>query len=221
MVLFVALGEFVLQVSLLVRGVKYIAASLTIDDTYYYLQTAWNTRQLGFVTFDGIHSTNGVQFLWFVIILLLAMLVKTKIALLFATMLVSFLLNGLCYLAILKTGVVVKQSKLALVMAGLWSLQSLPFRIYSMGMENSLHAFVFWCVIWQATLFLVRVKDRAKPNFWGLTVVLILNVWTRLDSALLSTVLYVFCLVVLASSYRNNFRLLLQQHLRAIVGSGC
>ena len=103
-VLFLAMGQFILQVGLLLRGVEYVAASLTIDDTYYYLQTAWNTRQLGFVTFDGLHSTNGVQFLWFVIILLLAMVANTKIVLLFATMVVSFLLNGLCYLIILKIG---------------------------------------------------------------------------------------------------------------------
>src|SRR4030095_1515374 len=88
-VLFLAIGQFILQVGLLVRGVEYIAASLTIDDTYYYLQTAWNTRQLGFVTFDGLHPTNGVQFLWFVIILLLAMVAHTKTVLLFATMVVS------------------------------------------------------------------------------------------------------------------------------------
>jgi hypothetical protein len=218
-VLFLAIGQIILQLGLLVRGVEYIATSLTIDDTYYYLQTAWNTKQLGFVTFDGLHPTNGVQFLWFVIILLLAMIANTKTVLLFATLAVSFLLNGLCYLIILKIGVTLKQSNVALFMAGLWALQSLPFRIYSMGMENSLHAFIFWCVIWQSITFLIRVQNRTKPNFWGLTIVLVLNVWTRLDSALLSTVLYTFCLVMLASSYRNNFRLFLQEHLKAIVGS--
>ena len=218
-VLFLAVGQFILQVGLLARGVEYVAASLVIDDTYYYLQTAWNTKQLGFVTFDGLHPTNGVQLSWFVIILLLTMLAKTKMALLFATMVVSFLLNGLCYLVILKIGAILKRPTLTLFMAGLWSLQSLPFRIYSMGMENSLHALIFWCVIWQSTIFLIRVQNRVKPNFWGLTVVLILNVWTRLDSALLSVILYTFCIVMLASTYRNNFRIFLQKHLKAIAGS--
>jgi hypothetical protein len=218
-VLFLAVVQFILQVSLLARGVEYVASSLTIDDTYYYLQTAWNTKQLGFVTFDGLHPTNGVQFFWFVIILVLASVASTKTVLLLATMVVSFLLNGLCYLFILKIGAILKQPTLALFMAGLWSLQSLPFRIYSMGMENSLHALVFWCVIWQSTIFLIRVQNRAKPNFWGLTVVLILNAWTRLDSALLSAVLYIFCMVMLASSYRNNFKSFLQNHAQAIAGS--
>jgi hypothetical protein len=217
-ILFLAIGQFILQVSLLARGVEYVAASLVIDDTYYYLQTAWNTRQLGFVTFDGIHPTNGVQLLWFVIILLLAMLANTKLVLLFATMVVSFLLNGLCYLLILKIGAVLKQPALALFMAGLWSLQSLPFRIYSMGMENSLHALVFWCVLWQSIVFLLRVQNRATPNYWGLTIVLILNVWTRLDSALLSAVLYTVCMAALATSY-ETYRLFLHNHIKVIAGT--
>jgi len=218
-VLFLAIGQFILQVSLLVRGVEYIAASLTIDDTYYYLQTAWNTKQLGFVTFDGLHTTNGVQLLWFVIIFLLAILAKSKVALLFTTLAVSFLLNGFCYLIILKIGAVLKQPVLALFMASLWMLQSLPFRIYSMGMENSLHALVFWCVIWQSVEFLIRVRNKDKPSFWGLTVVLILVVWTRLDSALISAVLFTSCVGMLAYTYRHNLRLFLQQYSKAIVGS--
>jgi hypothetical protein len=218
-VLCLALGQFILQGSLLTRGVEYVTASLTIDDTYYYLQTAWNTKQLGFVTFDGLHPTNGVQLSWFVITLLLAALASTKTVLLFATMVVSFLLNGLCYFIILKIGGVLKQPLLALFMAGLWSLQSLPFRIYSMGMENSLHALVFWCVIWQCTLFLIQVQNKENPNFWSLTIILILNVWTRLDSALLSTVLYTFCTLTLASTYRGNIGLFLQKYFKVIAGS--
>jgi len=218
-VVFFALVQFAFQVSLLTRGVEYAASSLVIDDTYYYLQTAWNTKQLGFVTFDGLHATNGVQLLWFAVILLLAVLAKTKTTLLFATLAVSFLLNGLCYLFIVKIGAVLKKPALSLFMASLWALQSLPFRIYSMGMENSLHALVFWCAVWQSFEFLIRVQNRDKPNIWGLTIVLILNAWTRLDSALLSAILYSFCLLFLAHTYRDNLRLFFQRQIKAITGS--
>jgi hypothetical protein len=214
-----AVVQFIIQMSLLTRGMEYAVASLTIDDTYYYLQTAWNSKLLGFVTFDGLHATNGVQLLWFVIIFLLAMLAKSKAVLLFTTLAVSFLLNGLCYLVILKIGAVLKKPVLALFMAGLWALQSLPFRIYSMGMENSLHALVFWCVIWQSTVFLIRVRNGDKPNFWGLTVVLILNAWTRLDSALLSAILYSFCVGTLAYAYRHQLGLFWQRYRKVITGT--
>jgi hypothetical protein len=219
-VLCFAAVQLILQMSLLAGGAEYIASSLTIDDTYYYLQTAWNTKLLGFVTFDGLHSTNGVQFLWFVIILCLAWLVKTKIALLLSTLAVGILLNALCHLCILKIAAILKWPLLALFMSSLWALQSLPFRIYSTGMENSLHALVFWCVVWQSIVFLIRVRNRETPNFLGLTGVLILNAWTRLDSALLSTSVYAFCMAMLAYAHRQNFRLFLRVHARAIAGSG-
>src|SRR5688572_3478366 len=208
-----------MQVSLLTKGMEYAAVSLIIYDTYYYLQSAWNAKMLGFVTFDGLHTTNGVQLLWFVIIFLLAMLAKSKAVLLFTTLAVSFLLNGLCYLIILKIGAVLKQPVLALFMASLWALQSLPFRIYSMGMENSLHALVFWCVIWQSVEFLIRVQKNEKPNFSGLTFVLVLNTWTRLDSALFSAILYSFCLFRLAYAHRHDLRLFLQGQIKALAGS--
>lgn len=214
-----AVVQFIIQVSLLTKGMEYAAVSLVVDDTYYYLQTAWNAKILGFVTFDGLHTTNGVQLLWFVIIYLLALLAKSKAVLLFTTLAVSFLLNGLCYVVILNIGAVLKQPVLALFMASLWALQSLPFRIYSMGMENSLHALVFWCVIWQSTVFLIRVHKRDKPNFWGLTVVLILNAWTRLDSALLSAILYSFCIGTLVYVYRNNLWLFWQKYIKFIAGT--
>ena len=214
-----AVVQFIIQVSLLLKGTEYVAVSLTIDDTYYYLQTAWNAKVLGFVTFDGLHATNGVQLLWFVLIYLLALLAQTKTVLLFSTLAVSFLLNGLCYLIILKIGAIVRQPFLALIMASLWALQSLPFRIYSMGMENSLHAFVFWCALWQSVEFLLRVQRREKPNFLGLTIVLIINAWTRLDSALLSAILFTFCVGMLATTYRANLAVFVRTHGRAILGS--
>ncbi len=214
-----AVLQFIIQASLLTKGVEYAAVSLVIDDTYYYLQTAWNAKTLGFVTFDGLHATNGVQLLWFAIIFLLAMLAKSKVILLFTTLAVSFLLNALCYLMIIKIGAVLKQPIIALFMASLWALQSLPFRIYSTGMENSLHALVFWCVIWQSIAFLIRVQNQEKPNLWDLTVFLILAVWTRLDSALISAVLFTFCVGTLAYSYRHNLNFFLQRHGKTIVGA--
>jgi hypothetical protein len=43
-----------------------------------------------------------------------------------------------------------------------------------MGMENSLHAMVVWCLIGRAP-FVIQVR-QGRTLFWGLTVALILNV---------------------------------------------
>ncbi|OGO34730.1 MAG: hypothetical protein A2Z16_11365 [Chloroflexi bacterium RBG_16_54_18] len=212
-----AVVQFAIQISLLFKGERYITSSLTIDDTYYYLQTAWNTKQLGLVSFDGLHTTNGVQLLWFLVIYLLALLVKTKIILLFVTLALSFLFNGLCYIFIFLIGKELNRPSLILIIASLWALQSLPFRIYSMGMENSLHALVIWCTLWQCVIFIVRAQNKERPNFWGLTIVLILNTWSRLDSALLSTILFIFCTAALVLIYRKELRVFLKKYARTVI----
>jgi hypothetical protein len=189
----VAVLQFALQVGSLAKGVEYIVTSLTIDDTYYYLQTAWNTKRLGFPTFDGIHPTNGVQLLWFWVIVLIAVFSPTKTVLLFITLIVCFLLNALCYLIIWRLGRLVQRPTLTMCMSLLWMVLSLGTDVYSTGMESSLHAFVFWCMVWQAAVFLVRVQRNERPNLLALTTVLVLNAWARIDAGLFSVVLYGFC----------------------------
>jgi hypothetical protein len=88
-----------------------------------------------------------------------------------------------------------------------------------MGMENSLHALIFWCVIWQSLEFLIRIQNKEHPNFWSLTVILILNAWTRLDSALLSAILYSFCIGTLAYADRHNLRSFWEKYSKLIAGT--
>ena len=197
-----AVAQFILQTGQLTAGTEFIVSHLTNDDTYYYLQTAWNTKQIGFVTFDGFHATNGVQLAWFGIVLLLAMLAQTKSVLLFATLTTSFLLNVLSYFAIWKIAETLKRPVLSLFMASLWLAVSFS-GTYSTGLENSLHAFVFWWVVWQVVIFLIRVQKKDPPNFLGLTIALIINAWTRLDAAIFSAVLYICCIAILRFSYQD------------------
>ncbi len=42
-----AVAQLGIFAMLLTRGDEYLATSATNDDTYYYLQTAWNTKELG------------------------------------------------------------------------------------------------------------------------------------------------------------------------------
>jgi hypothetical protein len=189
-----ALLQIAVQSASLTKGIDYVVPGLIIDDSYYYLQTAWNTIHLGFPTFDGRHATNGVQLLWFLVVLLAALLAPSRTALVLATAAVCFLLNAACYLTIWKLGELAERPKLSLTMACLWALLSLGTGIYSSGMENSLHAFLLWLVAWQATALLVQVDMGQRPQLLGLTIALTLSTWTRIDTGLLSAVLYSYCL---------------------------
>ncbi len=65
------------------------------DDFYYYLTTARNTINLGFITFDGIFLTNGFQPLWFFVILLFKFLIKSDI---FFNLIIICIIFLLCFL---------------------------------------------------------------------------------------------------------------------------
>jgi len=213
----IAVTQFILQTGQLTKGTEYIVSSLTNDDTYYYLQTAWNTKHLGFVTFDGLHTTNGVQLAWFGIVFLLSMLTTTKTTLLFATLATCFLLNAAGYFVIWKIFQILKQPVLSVFVASLWLAVSIK-STYSLGLENSLHALVYWCVIWQVVVFLRQVQKKDTPNFFGLTIILVLNAWVRLDSGLFSAVLYVCCIIILGRSYKN-VRSFLHANAKSIANS--
>lgn len=192
----VSLFQLVLHGGLLARGTELAVSALTIDDTYYYLGTAWNLKHLGFTTFDGIHPTNGVQFLWFWVLAGLAWLVPTKAAFLQAALAVSALANIAAHAVIWRFARVLGEPRLALWMSALWLLQSLGSVAYSRGLENSLHALVFWCLVWQGSLFLQEVRAGGRARLGLLTSLLVLNAWSRLDAGLLSLLVYAYCAFV-------------------------
>ena len=69
--------------------------------------------------------------------------------------------NVSCYFVIWILGQVLGRSSIAILMSGPWALQSLSSRYCMIGMENSLHAFIFWCLIYQMALFLIRTQNYA------------------------------------------------------------
>jgi len=189
LVLLVALTQLVLQLWQIARGEAFRATALACDDTFYYLQTAWNLRHLGSVTFDGLHPTNGVQFLWFWVTAGLAYLVSTKAALLTVTLVVCAGLNALCCVPMLRLARRLNQPALAVLLALAWAF--VTARFYLSGMENSLHAFILWCLVAELVAVLQRLTARPvrRPALERVTLLLVLLVWIRVDQALYAVVL--------------------------------
>lgn len=205
------------QTAALLKGTAYIATTLTFDDAYYYLLTAWNFTRLGFPSFDGLHPTNGVQLLWYWLVLILAQVAPTKSSLLFLAMTLCFLFNAAGQLVIWGLAERLNRPMLGLYMASFWFFLTFGSEFYSTGMENSLHAFVFWLVIWQ-TIALLTEPDGPRKNtrFIFLTVLLVLNVWARLDAAIFSSILYLYCLLKLDRPL--NYKYILASGLLALAG---
>lgn len=219
-VVFLSVIQLMFKLPFLTRDVGFVVGNLTIDDTYYYLETAWNTKVLGFPTFDRVHSTSGVQLLWYLILVLASYLTPSKIALLYTALFLCFVFNTLCYLAIFKIGEMLDRPILTITIAVTWFFVSAN-KWYHTAMENSLHALVFWLLLWQIVA-LVRNSENStgKGNhsrFLATTVLLVLNVWTRVDAAVYSAMLYVFVLLTLYRSGQLTFRN--RRDLRLVLGT--
>lgn len=187
--LLVSAVVFLLQLPFLFQGEEYVVGTLTNDDTYYYLQTAWNTARTGICSFDGITPTNGVQMLWFWILTGAARLVSSKSLLLSLCLGLCFALNA--YSAGLVFWVF-RSSKsrylLPLIMTTLWCA-ILVKGTYWLGLENSLHAATGWTIVLLALQW-HRAEGKRGRILWGLLVLLILNTYIRLDSAIISAVIF-------------------------------
>jgi hypothetical protein len=176
----------------------------------YYFETAWQTRLNGFVTFDGLHRTNGVHFLWFAILSAVVWLSPGKLFFLYAAYGLSLLLVMGVYWGIWRVGTLVedKSRPLTLFMGLIWTfLLSDHINLFFVGMESTLHMAVLWAAL-ATGIALMRAKD-ASGAFPGrallvFTACLVLVTWTRLDSAVFSATLYLYAQATLARRYGTN-----------------
>ena len=203
LIICLALIQLAIALVYIAGGDARINAFLTNDDTYYYLQTAWNARHLGFVTFDGINPTNGVQFLWFSILYGLAFLTNVKSTFLAIASTVAIVLTCLPYLVIWRLSGKSSNSRrsfLAVLMALFWFVICAyrPNR-YLTGLESPLHAAIIWTIVLQYVrirrfLTLGSLRSSSVLLFVAL---LVLNTWTRLDSFGLSASFLVLLLLTI------------------------
>jgi hypothetical protein len=186
----VAFVQIVYQGCFLLRGLHYAVSRLAIDDTYYYLQVAWNTSRLGFVTFDGLHRTNGLQFLWIWILAVLAAVLSSKQTLFEGCLILCLLLNALCYVPIHRLARSLERPLLGLILAFAWfNVNLTSVRWWLCGMENSVHSLVVWGLA--ASAVGIGRAGEARLRYWiGFSILLVLNVWCRVDAAILSLLLY-------------------------------
>ena len=190
-----------------------MAASFSIDDSFYYYEMAWRTAQHGFVTFDAINSANGVHFLWFSILLAAAYLAPGKIALIYIAYAIGLALIAAAYTAIWHIGSLVQDRRrnLTLVMTLIWTAilidrQHLMFS----GMESPLHMVTLLAALICGLRALSEAGGEERfPMRWYLlfTLALVLVTWTRLDAALFSVSLYLLVMVRLASALGSWQRL--------------
>jgi len=198
-----ALMQLAIPLAYIAAGEARINAFLTNDDTYYYLQTAWNARHLGFVTFDGINATNGVQFLWFCVLYGLAFLSGDKSTFLALASTAAIVLTCAPYAVMWRLSGDNSRRREALlgVFMALWwfLICAYPPNQYLSGLESPLHASIIWLIVLQYIRIYRRLSigPVRSSSALFLVVLLILNTWTRLDSFGLSASFLVLLLLTI------------------------
>ena len=107
------------------------------DDTYYYLNTAWNLKFYDFITFDGINKTNGLHLLWFWILAFFQLFFSSKITFLYGTLLLCLLINIIQYRVIFLFTKLLRINYLYYFISIFWLHISLSNTFLS-GMDNSI-----------------------------------------------------------------------------------
>jgi hypothetical protein len=128
--------------------IRELACNRLQDDSYYYLQPAWNFSRAGFFTFDGEHPTYGFQPLWMLMLAALARMTPDKIFFLRAGVALGGLFFSLTGWMLFRLARNWTSGWLALIAPVLWTANASLLGAYITGKENALYAFllVFSCI---------------------------------------------------------------------------
>jgi hypothetical protein len=177
---------------------------LKMDDAYYYFQTARNIADLGWLTFDGIHATSGVQVLWSAVLAGLALIVHDRVGFIRAVLVLSALLNGIAGLILWRLGRNVYSGAVGSIAVILWSGFMLGLLPMMMGVEYPLQMVILPAILsvwWTIHTDPASTATRSRLQLLG--VLLTLNYWNRLDSASLSLLVAVATIVSLFRTHRS------------------
>lgn len=165
------------------------------DDAFYYFVIARNMAETGRASFDGLHPTNGVQFLWHYILVCVAHLVPEKVAFLRAVLGVCLALNIVAGILLWELGRRLRGVMLADIALIFWAGVMIERWDTFQGMEFSLHIVVILgilLVLWQ-----IWQDPEVRPARMALLgALLTLNYWTRLDAVVFSIAVWILATVL-------------------------
>ncbi len=155
-----------------------LACNRLQDDSYYYLQPAWNFSRTGVFTFDGEHPTYGFQPLWMIVLAALARLSPDKTFFLRASVALGGLFFCLTGLAIFRLARGFFSGWRAIVGPVLWTANFSLLGAYITGKENALYAFL---LVFSCLRILKRMNAPAR-GAWVDGAVLGLMVLARMNA---------------------------------------
>jgi hypothetical protein len=178
-----------------------LACNRLQDDSYYYLQPAWNFSRTGIFSFDGEHPTYGFQPLWMILLAVLARLSPGKEFFLRASVALGgffFCLTGLILHRLTRCFFSGWRAAIAPV---LWIANFSLLAAYITGKENALYAFLLAL----ACLRIMKRSNAPAGRAWTDGAMLGLMVLARVN-ALIPTLLFLAVLWWQGSGSREERR---------------
>ena len=131
--------------------------NLVADDTFLYLQIVRNIADHGLVSFDGIHTTTGLQPLWAILLVPLAIAIEDRVEFVRWVLALSVFLNLAAGLVLVRLAGSLGGRSSELITACLWAGYMLAARPSMIGMESPLLALTF------SGFLMSLFRNRATP----------------------------------------------------------
>jgi hypothetical protein len=160
--------------------IRELACNRLQDDSYYYLQPAWNFSRGGVFTFDGEHPTYGFQPLWMIVLAALARFSPDKVFFLRAAVALGGLFFCLTGLALFRLTRHWMGGWRAMIAPVLWTANFSLLGAYITGKENGLYAFL---LVVAGVRILKRMQSPAR-GAWADGILLGLLVLARVNAVI-------------------------------------
>ncbi|MDP1677759.1 MAG: hypothetical protein Q8L88_12950 [Bacteroidota bacterium] len=198
--------SFILQFRFfLFSDIAYLAADWFKDDAFYYLQPAWQFKQYGFFTFDGLNFTYGFQPLWIMIVTVIASITSDKILFFQEVLIFSSLLYCIIGFQLYRLMQSATVDWYAMIPSVIWLFNYDLLYVFVSGKESILFAFLLIIIL----RLLFGYEKNTSVNKWiifQLGVYSGLLILTRVNMILFLGMLICF-IIITASSVRFKKRI--------------
>ncbi|MGB0916430.1 MAG: hypothetical protein ACPGU4_02475 [Flavobacteriales bacterium] len=194
-----------LRIEIILQPAETILARYGSDDLFYYTEITKNLVNGNGISFDGIHSTTGIQPLWMLLLLPFASLFENpEYALKTVLVLATFfcLITAVLMPKVLKNLLPKNGYAIGVIAGSIWILHPKILQVCFEGTEAALAGFAWLCSIrvWQTS--------QKTNQYYFLGIVLGLGVLARVDHLVLAAALWFFPLANAKSLLRKGLQML-------------
>jgi len=154
--------SFVIQLIFIFLSDKnYLITEWFTDDSYYYLQAAYNFKHYKFFTFDGINITYGFQPLWMILCTIISILSSSKSSFFYEIIIFASIIYTVTGILLFKFSSMLWKNQIKYIPSLIWLFNGDLIQIFTSGKENVLAVMliVIILIIWGEKNNTIIIRD--------------------------------------------------------------